>query len=133
MPKNTLKRSVMLKKREDFISIFKQGKRLRNDAFILSFLVYSSNTPKVYSGFTAPKRYLKKAVHRNRVKRLLREVYRCNKHNLEAIALQQNLEIKLLIGYSDKLLPNFTQCNEKISQLIYRLENALIQRTNENQ
>lgn len=133
MAKNTLNRSEILKKREDFISLFKVGKRIRIDAFTITYLVYpSTSSPKIYAGFTAPKRYQKKAVRRNRIKRLMREVYRCNKQGLYHIAQKNNVEIKLLLGYSHSVLPTFTECNDKISQLISRLETALTSQINEN-
>lgn len=125
MSKFSLKRSSVLKKREDFIRLFKQGKRLRDGNFILSYIVDNEKDSNVLCGFVAPKRYLRKAVHRNRTKRLLREVYRTHKSNIEQLAQTQKLEIKLLVGYNGSEIPNFTECEQKISALILRFETAM--------
>jgi ribonuclease P protein component len=122
----------VLKKREDFKTLFKNGKRFRHGPFILSYISSESANNTVHCGFVAPKRYLRKAVHRNRTKRLLREVYRKHREQLESLALETGIDLKLLLGYNGSEIPNFTECEEKISGLIVRLNSAINALRNED-
>ena len=122
----------MLKKRDDFKALFKHGKRLRHGPFILSYIAEKQSLSEVKCGFVAPKRYLRKAVHRNRTKRLLREVYRKHRQELESLALENKVELKLLIGYNASELPSFTECEKKINGLIVRLNSAINALRNED-
>lgn len=132
MPDFSLQRSSVLKKRDDFKALFKEGKRLRHGPFILSFIATEQTTSEVKCGFVVPKRFVRKAVHRNRTKRLLREVYRKHREQLESLALDHRLELKLLIGYNASEIPNFTECEKKISGLIVRLNSAINALRNED-
>ncbi len=132
MPDFSLKRSSMLKKREDFKAIFKTGKRFRHGPFILSYIADSQESASLLCGFVAPKRYLRKAVHRNRTKRLMREVYRKHRQELESLTVELDLDLKILLGFNGSEIPNFTECEEKISGLIVRLHSAINALRNED-
>lgn len=56
-------------------------------------------------GFSVPKRQWKRAVDRNRIKRLLREVYRHHHHSLTEPYQQEEDMLVLLIIYVSKDLP----------------------------
>jgi ribonuclease P protein component len=71
-----LPKKEILRKRDDFQRLFKDGKRWREKH--LRFYYKEGDRRQV--GFTVPKRY-GKAVHRNRMKRWMREAYR--KHRWE--------------------------------------------------
>ncbi|CAI9681755.1 ribonuclease P protein component [Elizabethkingia anophelis] len=68
--------SEKLKAKKDIDRLFKEGKWITTGNLRIIWLACESET-KV--GVSISKRYFKKAVHRNRVKRLLREAYRLNK------------------------------------------------------
>ena len=68
--------SEKLKAKKDIDRLFKEGKWITTGNLRIIWLASESET-KV--GVSVSKRYFKKAVHRNRVKRLLREAYRLNK------------------------------------------------------
>lgn len=122
----------MLKKREDFIALFKKGKRIRNGNFILSYILTEDTTSMVLCGFVAPKRYLRKAPHRNRTKRLMREVYRKHRKELESLASEKGIELKLLLGYNGSEIPNFTESENRINELIARFKSAINALSNED-
>jgi len=73
--KLTLKRHEILKKRECFQIVFNKGKRLYGKHLSLIILPYKYRLV----GFTVTKS-CKLASQRNRIKRLLREIYRRQKH-----------------------------------------------------
>ena len=77
----TLGKEEKLKGRKLIEQLFAEGKRVKSFPIQLIYfknLLETEATVKV--GFSVPKRNIKLAIHRNRIKRVLREVYRKNKH-----------------------------------------------------
>jgi len=77
----TLGKEEKLKGRKLIEQLFAEGQRVKSFPIQLIYfknLLEIEATVKV--GFSVPKRNIKLAVHRNRIKRVLREVYRKNKH-----------------------------------------------------
>lgn len=62
--------------------------------------------------FSVSKKRFKKATDRNRVKRLLREVYRLNKHRLLQALEEKQLTAALAIIYTGKQLPEFQELQQ---------------------
>lgn len=81
--KYTLGKDEKLKSKKLITLLFSEGKRL-NAAPLQLMYVKNSNPQSsefpVKIAFSVPKRHFKLAVHRNRVKRVMREVYRKNKY-----------------------------------------------------
>ena len=77
-------------------------------------------------GAGASKRHFKRAVHRNRIKRLLREAYRTQKLPLQT-QLRQGGQgyVKLFILYTGKELPEYQLIREKVGVALGRLEKEL--------
>lgn len=82
----------------------------------------------VKAGVSASKRNFKKAVDRNRVKRLLREAYRLNKHELVNACAERNLALSAFFIYVDKSMPTFELLQEKINACIRKLEKSVKQK-----
>ena len=84
-----------LKSRKAIASIF--IKRLSIGAYPLRFFYLNkeieNSTSPVKVGFSVSKKLYKRAVDRNRLKRLMREVYRHEKHALIDFAVNNNIEI----------------------------------------
>lgn len=78
-------------------------------------------------GVGAPARVFKKAVERNRIKRLLREAYRLNKTELSGQIKSNNRQLTVFILYIDKLMPAFATINKKMIQAL----GLLMQKVNE--
>jgi len=77
----TFKKQEKLKKSKLIEQLFNEGKSITLFPIKLIYLELDHNSPyKIQAGITASKRNFKKAVDRNRIKRLLREVYRKNKY-----------------------------------------------------
>lgn len=75
----------------------------------------------VKAGVGASKRFFKKAVHRNRIKRLLREVYRTEKMPLYHFAEKESKQLVLFVLYIDKVLPEIDQVKNKMPFVISKL------------
>jgi len=80
------------------------------------------------AGVGTSKRNFKRAVHRNRVKRLLREAWRLNKPELQNILANSPQQMIVFLHYSDRILPTQEFIGEKVKILVQKL----IQAANEN-
>ncbi len=74
------------------------------------------------------KRHFKKAVQRNRIKRLVREGWRKNKHPLYDALNEKNSHLAVALIYTGRKLPEFHRLETKIIQIIDRLTQEIINR-----
>ena len=74
-------------------------------------------------GVGVSKRHFKKAVDRNRVKRLIREAYRIQKLTLKQILVdKEGYNMQVFFIYTGKELPLFTSIKEKMREALVRLQ-----------
>jgi ribonuclease P protein component len=74
-------------------------------------------------GAGVSKRHFKRAVDRNRIKRLIREAYRTQKLPLQALLTGGGKGyLKLFILYTGKELPEYQVVREKVGKVLERLE-----------
>jgi ribonuclease P protein component len=76
--------------------------------------------------FSVPKRYFKKAVDRNQIKRRLKEAYRLNKFELlhENTLLKQR-KVKIIIVYIGKDMLSFLQLENSLKSLLLKIASHL--------
>ncbi len=79
----------------------------------------------VKAGVGANSRNFKKAVHRNLIKRLLREAYRLHKLPLHQQLMQQEKEVVVFFLYIDKVLPAKGLLDTKMPFIIRELMKRL--------
>ena len=85
--------------------IFASGNAFLIYPFRVVYYVYDSMTAPALL-ISIPKKRLKRAVQRNRMKRLTREVYRLNKSALDVSKLSECNSVDIAVIYvADKLLP----------------------------
>lgn len=80
-----------------------------------------STTEPVQFAVSVPKRNFKKAVDRNRIKRLIRESYRLNKHEIIPSIDEKPFGLSLFLIYIDKNKPSFIYTETKIKLLLHQL------------
>ena len=74
-----------LKKHREFEKVYVHGKSLGGSTVAFYFCPNDLGYPR--AGFVASKKISKRAVDRNRAKRLMREVFRLNKHRIKPVDL----------------------------------------------
>ncbi len=79
----TFKPYERLKKQSEFKRVFDHGESLGGSTVAFYFCPNDLGYPR--AGFIASKKVSKRAVDRNRAKRLMREVFRLNKHRLKPV------------------------------------------------
>lgn len=99
-----------LKSRKQIDALFQKGAWLSAPPVRMAyrFMPLAEPVPAyVQAGVTVSKRHFKKAVDRNRIKRLLREAYRLQKGELTATAAMAKTAVQVFFVYTDKALPSF--------------------------
>lgn len=66
-------------------------------------------------------KHFRHAVDRNRVKRMIREAYRTRNTPLKELATTENKKLVLFFIYSGKLLPDWTELNQKMDLILQQL------------
>ena len=103
---NTYPRTEKLKSRKLIQQLFAEGKTVTASPVKCFYLVNPSDLIEtLQTGVGASARNFKKAVHRNRIKRLLREAYRLNNQTLHQKLEEKKIRVALFILFIGKELP----------------------------
>jgi ribonuclease P protein component len=115
-------RKEKLKSRKQIEALFLNGKNISAFPLRVTYQFLPSEESIVQVGVTAGKKYFKRAVDRNRIKRLIREAYRLQKTSLVETAKQKQQKGFLFFVYTDKTIASFTVIKEAMSKALNRLE-----------
>ena len=125
--KNSFKKSERLTNKTIIETIFDKGKRIKHFPFLLYFLPHEfEDGQSLKIVISVPKRKIKKAVNRNRIRRQIKEVYRLNKHDLKANLIEQKKSLALFLIYTGKEKPNFILMEEKIKLILKELNKSYL-------
>ncbi|MBC7689506.1 MAG: ribonuclease P protein component [Aquabacterium sp.] len=116
----TLGKNERLKSRKVIDLLFKEGKSFTVFPFRVLY-TFEEGAPGLKAGFTASSRNFKKAVDRNRIKRLSREAYRLQKNELQHASDDLNRALAIFVIYIDKELPEYKMVFEKMTLVLKRL------------
>jgi ribonuclease P protein component len=117
----SLGKEKRLKSRKAIEGVFRAGKSISNPPFRVVYQFQEGEGEALQVGFSAPTRNFKRAVARNRVKRLMKEAYRLNCLPLESCVKNMNIRLALFLIYTAKELPEQAFTTEKISVLLEKL------------
>lgn len=123
----TLPKSQILRGRRNFQQLFSSSENISSTTVNLRFATYPSTDEGLKFGFIAPKR-TGNAVTRNRSKRLMREAFRLNKHDLIDTLTQneQSLHAVFIIKRSDV---DFATVQNDIVTLLAELRSRILSNT----
>jgi ribonuclease P protein component len=122
----SLGKKEKLKSRKQIEVLFAKGKSFAVFPIRVTYnFLPADEEPLVQIGVTASKRYFKKAVDRNRIKRLLREAYRLQKTELTEALKQSDTRAYLFFMYTDKTIASFDVVKAAMNHCLKRLQQKL--------
>lgn len=136
MERYTFNKSEKLKSRKAIEELFRTGSSLSSPPFRLIYRMvnpttspaFRLNTSKTGLGTSpvlmtvaVPKKLIRKAVHRNLLKRRTREAYRLNKSSICNLATKNNRHYELLFLYQAGEIVDYSIIRNSIQALLFRL------------
>ena len=101
--------------------LFVKGNSFFSYPFKFFYLLNKPDLNQSQLVISVSKRSFKKAVHRNLIKRRIREAYRLNKHNLYHPSIEQPKHKVFAIVYVAKDILTFKEIETKLTPLLLRL------------
>ena len=122
----TLGKEQKLKSKKSIETLFSSGKKLRNGPVQIVYQI-QKETHHNKIGFIVSKRFFKKAPDRNRIKRLLREAYRLQQHNITVV---QEHHLEMMLIYQSPKIPDQKQVSLWIQKLLEKLNTTISTQSN---
>lgn len=117
----TLGKTERLKSRKIIEQLFKEGKSFAFPHFRVYYLFSTASDTSLQFGAGVSTKNFKKAVDRNRVKRVTRESWRLQKAPLQELVKEQNTRFSVFLIYTAKELPVYKEVYEKTGKIIDKL------------
>lgn len=115
----TLGKEERLKSTKAIEHLFKEGKRFTVSPFRV--LYASSKIRGLKFGVGVSTKNFKRALDRNKIKRLTREAYRLQKNDLQHLLKQTTAGLALFFIYTGKELPGYELVYTKVSIILKKL------------
>lgn len=122
----TYNKTERLKSRKLIEHLFSKGKSLSSFPVKVLYDFTEDASVPLQAGVTVSSRNFKKAVERNRVKRILREAYRLQKLPLQHALEEQKCSIALFFIYSGRELPVYAEVYKKMGIILQKLQTDIL-------
>ena len=117
----TFKKEERLKSKKLIEVLFKQGSSFSIAPFRILYILPVENIAPLQSGFAVSGKNFKRAVDRNRIKRLMREAYRLQKNDLTETLRKHQKFMAVFFIYTRNEIPEYKIVFEKIQSALNRL------------
>lgn len=119
--KQTLSKNERLKSRKIIEQLFSEGLSIAVFPIRITYKTIEKGDHILQAGFSASSRNFKKAVDRNRIKRLLRESFRRQRADLFNQLSSANLHLAIFIIFTGKEVPAYELVDEKMKKALKKL------------
>ena len=113
-----------LYKKKEIAKLFKNGSIFEDATFIVIWLKIGESilsNPSLKFLISVPKKNIKKAVDRNKIKRLVRQIYIDKNKKLQQEIVNKKQQVYLGFIYKKKEIEEFSILEQKIKLLLHRL------------
>ena len=120
-----LGRKQKLKSRKAIDAVFREGRRFNIQPYRVFYLLGECDADAdelLQFGASAGSRQFKKAVDRNRIKRLSREAWRLQKQSLELTLKDNRKKMSVFLVFIDPVIPAFETALERVGKIVADLE-----------
>ena len=126
----TLGKHERLKSRKSIELLFKEGKKFVAHPYLVYYGLaqFPKTTGKSFTlqfGVGAGTKNFKKAVDRNRIKRLTREAFRLQKTALKENLKSKDILLNLFLIYTAKEIPGYNEVCKKLGAILKKLETMI--------
>jgi ribonuclease P protein component len=116
----------------EIAKLFSSKDGFLNYPLSVKFHVNESQSPKVKLVIVSPKKYQRLSVSRNRIKRLIREAYRLNNHEIKDFALGNKINIYFSFSFVSQQMVEFDKINFVVFKSLTKIINELKQKIENN-
>lgn len=117
----TLGKAERLKSRKQIEELFAKGQKFTAGFFRVHFLFDETAGTALQFGAGVSTKNFKRAVDRNRIKRLTKEAWRLQKNELKEKLLASGKKMNAFLIYTGKTIPVYTEITEVIAKAISKL------------
>lgn len=134
----TLGKEERIKSRKQIEHLFEKGRSFAHFPFRVyhdrgTVETQGENPPAALRfGVGVSSRHFRKAVDRNRIKRLVREAWRLQKNELQGLLKEKEDHLHVFLIYTGKEIPDFTLIREKVAGVFVKLNKILHENTGTN-
>ena len=123
----TLGKEERLKSRKQIEKLFAEGKSFAVNPYRIYFLIHGQWTTDhgLQFGVGVSTKNFKRAVDRNRIKRLTREAWRLQKNDLSEKIKTTQKQLNVFFIYTGKELPDFTTVKDKVAVALKKLADKI--------
>jgi ribonuclease P protein component len=133
----TLGKNERLKSRKQIEQLFAEGKSFAVSPFRVYYVVNDQSSmvnesSPIQFGIGVGSKNFKKAVDRNRIKRLTREAWRLQKNELKERSKRNKKQLNVFFIYTGKELPDFKTIKDKVAVALKKLADKIDENISSN-